>query len=117
MFDFKANTLVAREINTQFPLIYEATKQGLPPGVTFSPADFVRPIQGITDMDIDMLTNIGEDLVCTPTSTSTSSSTPPKPVTTVTQTSGDRCIIWHIDIEHIYTFNQRVALIYTIKIP
>ena len=35
MFDFKPNTLVARGIGTKFPMIYEATKQGLAPGVTF----------------------------------------------------------------------------------
>jgi len=65
MFDLEADALVAYGIITQFPLSYEATKQGTPPGVIFSPADFVRPVHGTADQSFAILTNISEDLAYT----------------------------------------------------
>lgn len=39
--DFESNKLVARGINTEFPMHYEASKYGIPTGVSLSSADFV----------------------------------------------------------------------------
>ena len=95
MFDFESNTLVARGIRTQFPMIYEATKQGLPSGVSFSPADFIRPMQGSTNNAIALLTNLNEG-------TSVSAHQPYNlPSSTVTQTSGEGCIRRQVNIDHI----------------
>ena len=35
LLDFNKKILITRGLNTRFPLIYEATKHGLPPGVVF----------------------------------------------------------------------------------
>ena len=43
MFDVESNKLVAEGINTKFPLIYEAAKHGLPPGISFNTSDLIRP--------------------------------------------------------------------------
>ena len=48
IFDFESHELVARGLNTKFPLVYEATTHGLPPGVMFDNADFVRPMNDTT---------------------------------------------------------------------
>ena len=100
MFDFESNTLVASGINTKFLMIYEATKQGLPPGVTFSPEDFIRPIQGSTDNEIALLTKLSGDI--SHASTSLSDTKPgTSPSTTVTQTTGEGCIWREVNIDHI----------------
>ena len=39
-------------------MIYKATKQGLPAGVNFSKADFVRPVQSPLSATTALLTNI-----------------------------------------------------------
>ena len=58
LLDFNTNTLIARSINTQFPLIYESTKHGLPPGIIFSPSDFIRPLPGSMQSVTALLTNL-----------------------------------------------------------
>ena len=40
LLDFCSNKFVAPAINTGFPLLYEPTKQGLPPSITFSENHF-----------------------------------------------------------------------------
>ena len=40
LLDFECNELIFRGIKTEFPLVYEATKQGLPSGVMFNAVDF-----------------------------------------------------------------------------
>ena len=60
IFDFESNELVAQGFNTRFPLIYEATKHGLPSGVTFSPLDFICSIQGTTRDTKALLTNVDD---------------------------------------------------------
>ena len=100
MFDFESNTLVARGINTKFPMIYEATKQGLPPGITFSPSNFVRPMHGSTDNKIALLTNLSEDISHVSTSLS-DTKLGTLTLTTVTQTSGEGYIRRQVNIGHI----------------
>ena len=118
MFDFESNVLVARGINTKFPMIYEATKQGLPPGITFSPVDFVRPMHGSTSNAIALLTNLSEDI-----NSKSDDKQDTSPSTTVTQISGDGCIRRQVKDNHIEwlqppcDFNQRLTLIHTIKTP
>ena len=100
IFDFESNMLVARGINTKFPMIYEATKQGLPPGVAFSSADFVRPMQGSTDKAIALLTNLSEDIADASTSLSDAKSSD-LPSTTVTQTTGEGYVRRQVNIDPI----------------
>ena len=96
MFDFESNILVARGIDTKFPTIYEATEQGLPPGITFSPVDFVRPMHSSTSNDITLLTNLSEDINSMSDNKQDTSQT-----FTVKQTSGDGCIRRQVNIDHI----------------
>ena len=58
ILDVKANTLVARGLQTTFPLIYEATKHGLPPNTIFSEGDFIRPIQSSPRTALSLFTNV-----------------------------------------------------------
>ena len=58
IFDFNANIKVAKRFKTTFPLIYEATKHGLPVDTIFSDGHFVRPIQGSPRNALSLLTNI-----------------------------------------------------------
>ena len=81
-------------------MIYEATKQGLPPGVAFSSADFVRPMQGSTDKAIALLTNLSEDIADASTSLSDAKSSD-LPSTTVTQTTGEGYVRRQVNIDHI----------------
>ena len=46
IFDFDSSQLVAKGINKKIPIIYEATKYGLPHGITFSSSYFLQPDQG-----------------------------------------------------------------------
>ena len=57
IIDFNANILVAKGLKTTFPLIYKATKHGLPVDTIFSDENFVRPIQGSSRTALSLLTN------------------------------------------------------------
>ena len=61
LFDFDSHELIARGLNTKFPLVYEATRQGLPPGVVFSNKNFVRPMNGAMHTASALLTNAPHD--------------------------------------------------------
>jgi len=97
LLDFEDNSMIARGLNTKFPFIFEATKHGLPPGVVFSPSDFVRPLQGSMQSVTALLTNLG------------TSATPAKDAividdkkgSIVTQTTYDGNIRRDIDVSHI----------------
>ena len=57
VLDFNNNSMIALGLNTRFPLIFEATRHGLPPGVIFLASDFVRPFQGYMQSVTALLTN------------------------------------------------------------
>ena len=59
LLDFNKNSLEARGLNTQFHLISEATKHGLPPGVVCPASYFVRPLPGSMHSVAAFLTNLG----------------------------------------------------------
>lgn len=52
--------ILARGINTKFSIHYEATKQGIHHGVSFSNLEFVRPIHDTTCNARVILSNIIE---------------------------------------------------------
>ena len=58
LLDFESDSMIDRVLHTQFPLIFEDTKQGLPPGVIFYASDFVRPFQGAQHNVTALLTNL-----------------------------------------------------------
>ena len=60
LLDFNANKFVATSINTQFPILYEPTKQGLPPSITFNESMFTRPGSNKSFMGSALMTNIDE---------------------------------------------------------
>ena len=60
--DFASGILLARSLKTLFKLLYEATKQVLRPGTTFSPSDFVCPLGGTINGAIALLSNVIEPL-------------------------------------------------------
>lgn len=99
VFDFGSDTLVAKSLNREFPLIYEATKHGLPPGVNFSSTDFVRPIPGCQYNATALLTNLNMEGDVTPITSNTNTKTPSG---AITQTTSDGCERRHYDASHIH---------------
>ena len=61
LFDFELDSMIARALHAQFPLIIEATKHGLPPGIIFSASAFVRPLRGAQYNDKALLANLDND--------------------------------------------------------
>ena len=61
LLDFELDSMIARDVHVQFPLIFEATKHGLPPGIIFYASAFVRPLQGARYNDKALLTNLDTD--------------------------------------------------------
>jgi len=97
VFDFSSNELVAKSINSRFPLIYESTKHGLPTGVHFSSEDFIRPLQGATCLATALLTNVNIGI-----ETGSGSSGVHSPTSAgVTQTCVEGCHRRQADISHI----------------
>ena len=56
------NKLIVPAIGTQFPLLYELTKQGLTPSVEFPDGTFIRPTCGHNNVVSALLTNIDANL-------------------------------------------------------
>ena len=56
--DFESNILVARGVNTEFPMHYEATKHGIPKGIAFNSADFVCPFHGNARNSTVLISNV-----------------------------------------------------------
>ena len=97
LLDFNNNSIIVRGLNTRFPLIFEATKHGLPPGVIFLASDFVRPLQGSMQSVTALITNLG-------TSTATvkdASKAGDNKGSIVTQMTYDGDIRRDIDVSHI----------------
>ena len=100
VFNFSSDELVATGINSRFPLIFESTKHGLPPGIAFSASDFVRPLQGSSSSATALLTNI--DSSASPLALKhTPSPAPNTPTCVVTQTDTNGCVRRFADVSHI----------------
>ena len=56
LLDFECDELIARGLKNKFPLVYKATKHGMPPGVMFNATDFAR-LNGTTQTATSLLTN------------------------------------------------------------
>ena len=97
LLGFNKKLLVARGLNTQFPLIYEATKHGLPPCVVFPASDFVRPLLGSIHSVTAILTNLGNSVA----SVKYASAIGENKSCIVTQTMYDGNICRDIDMSHI----------------
>ena len=100
LFYFESHELIAHGLTTKFPLVYEATKHGLPPGIVFDSTDLVRHIQGNTQMDITLYTNITEVEQST-IITNTNVDSKKGCTGSVNQTTTDRCICRNADTSHI----------------
>jgi len=105
VFDFYSNKLIAKGINTTFPFIstfpfiFESTKHGLPPGVSFSDVDFIQPRQGSMEHATVLLTNITGD-IGTQVSAKPDHATPSKS-SIVTQTDTNGYVRLNADVSHI----------------
>ena len=90
LFDFDSHELIARGLNTKFPLVYEATRQGLPPGVDFKDENFVRPLKGAVHVVTALLTNAPHV-----------GNIKKPPSSMVTQTTSDGCTRRYAGTSHI----------------
>ena len=76
LLDFSNNNFTAPSSCTQFPLLYEPTRQDLSSSIEFPEGTFIRPTCGHNNVVSALLTNIDANLVATVN--------PPNPVNTVT---------------------------------
>ena len=90
LFDFDSHELIARGLNTKFPLVYDVTRQGLPPGVVFDNENFVRAMNGAMHTASALLTNAPHV-----------SSVKKQPSSMVTQTTSDGCTRRYAGTSHI----------------
>ena len=65
LVDFSNNKFTTPAIHTQFPLLYEPTKQGLPPSIEFPEGTFIRPNYGQNNVFSALLTNVDANLAPT----------------------------------------------------
>ena len=100
IFNFESHELIALEFTTKFPLIYEATKHGLPPCIVFDSSDFIRPIQRNTQMAITLCTHI-TDVEQSATIANTNVNSIKSCMGAVNQTTTDRCIHRNANTSHI----------------
>ena len=90
LFDFDSHELIARGLNTKFPLVYEVTRQGLSPSVVFSDENFVRPMNGPMHTTSTLLMNAPHDRGAIKS-----------PSSSVTQTTSDGCTRRYAGTSHI----------------
>ena len=98
LLNFDKGALNVRGLNTQFPLIYESTKHDFPPGIIFSPYDFIRPLQGSMQSVNSLLTNLNSSNPSTPDA---NKKVDDKKNCIVTETTYDNCIHCDVNVSNI----------------
>ena len=90
--------MISRGLTTQFPLIFEAIKHGLLPGITLSASDFVRTLLGTHHNTITLLTNLDKDDTATDEAKRATSD---HKTGVITQTTYDGYIHRNVNVSHI----------------